>query len=156
MKERRRKEEDQASLAKERDEYNRNLNNFFTKNDQIIAWPRKKPRANQISPSLVDGIQVQAVWKAKFEHIRYTMNHHTKDDGEHLFTFLFATTDNLLASCGEGLSHINARHSEGVHQDSAFTSNMKMEPVVFTTASIRSLSPGLKMDEDIINLCEKW
>ena len=149
-------EEDQASLAKERDEYNRNLNNFFSKHDQIIARPRKKPRANRILPSLVDGIQVQAVWKAKFEHIRYTMNHHTEDDGEHLFTFPFATTDNSLASCGEGLNQLNAHHSEGVHQDSAFSSNMKMEPVVITTASIRSLSPGINMDEDIMNLCLKW
>ena len=59
-------------------------------------------------------------------------------------------------SCAEGLVELNEHHVGGELHDVALVNSMKMKPTFITTASVKSLSPGFSIDEDILNFCLKW
>ena len=84
------------------------------------------------------------------------MNLAPDNDGEHLFTFPFATTDNSLISCSAGLKELNQHQAHGLGSDAVFVSYVKTHPMILTTVSVHSLSPGVEIDDDVLNLCLKW
>ena len=48
------------------------------------------------------------------------------------------------------------QNNEEACHDVVYSNNMKTSPIVITTESIKSLSPGESMDEDVFNFCLKW
>ena len=148
--------ENEANVANQKEEYTKCMDAFFSSHDPVVARPRKMSRRRSLKTNHVQDVQVKSVWKAKFEHIRASMNSTEDKDDEHLFTFPFATCDNSLISCSEGLVELNEHHIEGEHHDMSLANGMKIDPVVITTTSVQSLSPGLPMNEDIFNFCLKW
>jgi len=96
------------------------------------------------------------VWKAKIEHIQATMNNKHTHDGEHLFSFPFHTTDNSLTSCSHGLIELGGQLGDQVRDDVIFPKTTVTDTVVITTTSVRSLSPGVDINEDVMNFCLKW
>ena len=84
------------------------------------------------------------------------MNNNHENDGEHLFTFPFYTTDNSLMLCSDGLIDLNGHHSDRVRHEVIFTRNTLTDPVIITATSVRSLSPGVDINEDVINFCLEW
>ena len=101
-------------------------------------------------------VQVEAVWKAKIEHIQATINNKQAHDGEHLFTFPFHTTDNSLTSCSSGLIELGGQLGDRAHDDVIFQKSTATDTVVITTTSVRSLSPRVDINEDVMNFCLKW
>ena len=68
------------------------------------------------------------------------MNNNHENDGEHLFTFPFCTTDNSLMSCSGGLIEIDKHHIDRMCHNVIFSKKTLTDPVVITTTSVRSLS----------------
>lgn len=148
--------EDEAQLKREREDYNRNMEIFLSTRDSKVARPRKKSRSSSSQAKDVNSVQVQSVWKAKFEHIRDIVNNRGADEGEHLFTFPFVTTDNSLIECGQGLIELYEHDDDMAFHDNCFSDVTKMDPIIITTECIKSLSPGESVEEDVINFCLKW
>jgi hypothetical protein len=96
------------------------------------------------------------VWKAKIEHIQATMNNKHTHDGEHLSSFPFHTTDNSLTSCSHDLIKLGGQLGDQVRDDVIFPKTTVTDTVVITTTSVRSLSPGVDINEDVMNFCLKW
>ena len=84
------------------------------------------------------------------------MNNKHAHDGEHLFTFPVHTTDNSLTSCSHGLIELGGQLHGQVHDDVIFPKTTVTDTVVITTTSIRSLSPGVDINEDTVNFFLKW
>ena len=77
-------------------------------------------------------------------------------DGEHLFTFPFHTTDNSLTSCSHDLIELCGKLRDEVHDNVIFLKTTVTDTIVVTTTSVRSLSPGDDINEDVMNFCLKW
>lgn len=146
----------EANTASQREEYARCMESFFSSHDPVESRPRKISRTKPKEKSRDHNLKERPEWTAQFEHIRASMMNKEVDEGEHLFTFPFSTNDNSLISCAEGLVELNEHFIEGEHHDVALANSMKMEPTIVTTTSIKSLSPGISMNEDILNFCLKW
>ena len=148
--------EEEASITKAREDYYRNMQVFLSSHRPVEARPRKKARTIAANTNTVLSIPVQSAWKAKFEHISNTFTNRQQQEGEHLFTVPFSTSDNSLRSCGNGLVELMGQNNEEACHDVVYSNNMKTSPIVITTESIKSLSPGESMDEDVFNFCLKW
>ena len=146
----------EKDIARQKDEYARCMDSFFSSHKPVEIRPRKSQKTNRNEKSEEHKSKDRAVWKAKLEHIRDSMTKITDGGEEHLFTFPFSTNDNSLISCAEGLVEFNEHRIEGEHHDVSLANRMEMEPIVVTTTSIKSLSPGISMNEDILNFCIKW
>ena len=70
-------------------------------------------------------------------------------------SFLFPLPLSSLVSCSDGLKGLNQHHAYGLGSDAVFTSCVETHAMVLTTSSVRSLFPGVEMDNDVLNLCLK-
>ena len=152
----RHEQQENEKVNRQKEEYDEALEKFFSGRTPVTQTPRKRAKKSLQRSNTSRTVQVNSVWKAKLEHIYSNMNHAPGNDGEHLFTFPFATTDNSLVACSTGLKELNQHHAAGVGSDSIFASCVETHPIVLTTASVRSLSPGVDIDDDVLNLCLKW
>jgi hypothetical protein len=148
--------EKEATIAHEQAEYENAMDKFMSTHKLVEDRPHKRRRIHDPISNTARVTQVQSVWKAKLDHMRTMMNKSQESDGEHLFTFPFTTIDNSLLCCGEGLKELNEHHINGVRHDAIFAKSMEVDSIIITTTSVRSLSPGLDIDEDIMNFCLKW
>ena len=89
--------------------------------------------------------------------MRNTMNRNEPNNsGETLFNFPFLTNDNSLLSCSENMNELNEHHVNGIRHDNIFSRRGDTDQIIITTESLRSLSPGIDIDEDVLNFCLKW
>lgn len=149
-------QESEANIASQREEYTRCMDEFFLSHKPVDVRPRKIIRTKPKGKSEDPVVKNSSGWAEKFEHIRSSIMANKDGEGEHLFTFPFSTKDNSLMSCAEGLVELNEHRVGGELHDVALVNSMKMKPTFITTASVKSLSPGFSIDEDILNFCLKW
>ena len=107
-------------------------------------------------PTVERTVQVNSVWTAKVDHIWSVMNGRNAKSKGHLFTFPFAMTDNSLKECGKRSFKMSINDDNFDADDSNFASVKNYDPIVVTTASVQSFTPGMETDEDAINLCLQW
>ena len=131
------------------------MDSFFLSHDPVEFRTQKISQTKPKEKSQDHKLKERAGWTAKFEHIHASMTKNEDDEGEHLFTFPFSTDDNSLISCAKGLVELNEHRIEGEHHNVALANSMKIEPTIVTTTSIKSLSPGISMNEDILNFLSK-
>ena len=148
--------ENEVKLFNEKADYQKAMDTLLTHRKAVVSRPPKKSRKNTKELSSTHNVQVEAVWKAKIEHIQATINNKQAHDGEHLFTFPFHTTDNSLTSCSSGLIELGGQLGDRAHDDVIFQKSTATDTVVITTTSVRSLSPGVDINEDVMNFCLKW
>ncbi len=107
-------------------------------------------------------MKVKSVWKAKIEHIISKSNvsegvdRDDKDVHEHMFTYPFRTVDNSLHHSCVGLpefSHYTG--TEGL-SDAVYGKNNVVSSIVVDGRSVRSVTPGHDMDDDMMNFCLSW
>jgi hypothetical protein len=148
--------EQRKSLELEQEQHRQVLESFFTQHKPGRDSQRKRPRLHKARPTERRSVQVNSVWNAKVEHIYSTMNGHNSESEDHLFTFPFATTTNSLKKCGSKSFDLSANKGISDIVDNDFASVVVHDPIVVTTAAVRSLTPGMKTDEDTIDLCLQW
>ena len=101
-------------------------------------------------------LQVHSVWTAKVQHVFSMMKVDNNNCNKHLFTFPFETVDDSLVECGHGSCYFQHSEQDESNDDKLLASMSVSEPIVVTTASVHSLTPGVETDEDAIDLCIKW
>ena len=148
---------EREKVEKDRIEYEKVMEHFFSTHNPVERRPRKRARRHVPNSNPSRAIQINSVWKAKIEHMRNTTNRNEPNDrSETLFNFPFLTNDNSLLSCSENMNELNEHHVNGIRHDNIFSRRGDTDQIIITTESLRSLSPGIDIDEDVLNFCLKW
>ena len=157
MEEKEGKEREQAARCEQHQAvYKEAMNTFYSTHEPVSTSPHKRLRTSLNRTDDNHELQVQSVWKAKFEHMQAIMNGKNASGSEHLFTYPFLTTDNSLIQCLDGLAQLGQHHSAQEEDHVLNSSTLKHKPAVITSKSLISLSPGVDINEDIMDLCLKW
>jgi hypothetical protein len=61
-----------------------------------------------------------------------------------------------LTSCSSGLIELGRQLDDRANDNIIFPKTTVTDSVVITTTSVRSLSPGVDINEDVMNFCLKW
>ena len=83
-------------------------------------------------------------------------SHNNMGDSMHMFTFPFATVYNTLASCSKDLDELNTLRGIPTLHDTIFSTNKLVKSTIVDSSSMRSLSPGVDIDGNIMNFCLAW
>lgn len=149
--------EEQERIAREKFEHEAAMEAFFKSRVPVTSRPRREDKRSVPSINGKRNVQLRAVLTAKTEHFRSIINgREISCVGDHLFTFPFVTSDNSLLNCSEESSLFNIHGNEGNQDDSLFLDSNEPCPIVITSASMESLSPGNDIDEDVLNFCLNW
>ncbi len=107
-------------------------------------------------------LQIQSVWKAKIEHIisknslNEVVDRNDRDEHEHMFTYPFRTVDNSLHWSCDGLDEFSYHSgTDGLH-DAIYGKNNIASSIIIDKKSVRSVTPGHNMDNDMINFFLSW
>jgi len=102
-------------------------------------------------------LQVESVLRARREHkLSKSTSSSSSQTTEHMFTFPFKTIDDSLLQCSQQLRLFNQSHTNNTLGDKSFAGHFETKPIIISTGSMVSLSPGREMDEDMFNFCFKW
>lgn len=151
------KEEDRRiQLEAQQKEHELVMEKFFANHlprDQSRPFKKSK---RIVTPTKAIDLRVDALWKAKVEHMKSTLiggqNNNKRE--ELLFTFPFVTNNNSLATCSHGLQELDAHHSN-INDDSVLQ-DVSSEPLIMTTAAATSLAPGHEINSDVFDFCLGW
>ncbi len=123
--------------------------------------PTKRSRVFDSYSTDVRQDQLNAVYKARYEHSIAMMRTHSETSlSEDYFTMLFVVSDKSLHSSGIGSREFDllmGNKTALLSIDGIIHKGFSHEePVVITTQSFQSLSPGNEIDDLVCNLCLKW
>ena len=107
-------------------------------------------------------LQIKAAWCSKIEHIiskpevNDEVHCNDRDQCQHMFTYPFQTVDNSLQKSCIGLVEFS-HHSgiDGVH-DAVYEKSSITSSIIIGKKLVGFLTPGRKMDNNIINFCLSW
>ena len=117
---------------------------------------RQKPK---LKPSRV--LQIKSVWEAKIKHIISKAGQkrdHARErkEYEHMFTFPFTTVDNSLhSSCTDLKEFSNHLRDDDIH-DAVYAQNNFAPSIIVDAKSVKSVSPGCDMDNDMMDFGLAW
>jgi hypothetical protein len=123
--------------------------------------PTKRARVFESYSTDVRKDQLHAVYKARYEHSIAMMKTHSESSlSEDYFTMPFVVSDKSLHTSGIGSREFDLLERNETALSSIdeiiHTGFSHEEPVVITSQSFKSLSPGNEIDDSVCNLCLKW
>ena len=148
--------EEKERLEQEQIQHRQIMEAFLSNHESGHESPRKCSRFHAAMPTPERNVQLNSVWAAKIEQIQSVINGQYAEPEEHLFTFPFETNDNSLMECGGGSCNFNLNGDDCSGNEILFPSLKNSDPIIVTTAAVQSLTPGMKTDEDAIDLCVQW
>ena len=150
-----------AQLQAQQLELEKGLSKMYSTHQPVQKRPRssvqqKKPKSK---PPRV--LQIKSVWEAKIKHFiskagqKRDHSRERKED-EIMFTFPFMTVDNsLYSSCVDLEQFSNHLQNDDIH-DAVYRQNNFAPSIIVDETSVRSLSPGCNMDEDVMDFGLSW
>ena len=120
------------------------------------AFNEKK---NNLKPSRL--LQIKSVWEAKIKHIISKVGQkrdHCCDrkEHEHMFTFPFTTVDNSLHSLCTNLKDFSNHLQDDDIHDAVYSQNKFAPSIIIDANSVKSVSPGCDMDNDMMDFGLSW
>lgn len=148
-------EKNQAKLRQERQQ--QAMEDFLTTHTPTDGRPYKRQRFYASMPTWNRSCQTNAQWEAKLDYIKHITMAGSEDPHMHLFTYPFKTSDDSFVDCiVESPFWRDSSMIDPNNKDKLFYQTNGNEPVIITTSSVQSLTPGLDLEENVIDLCFKW
>lgn len=119
--------------------------------------PTKRARIGRAMPTPSRVQQITSVLKSNFDHARNTMERNSSTDDEHLFTIPFLTEDKSLFESSAGLELLHFENkTDCLLDEQNLMKAMGGEEIIMTKKSIETLTPGIDIDQDVLDFCMKW
>ena len=123
--------------------------------------PRSSIQRKKPNPKPSRMLQIKSVWAAKIKHFvskAGKKRDHSRDrkEHEHMFTFPFTTVDNSLhSSCTDLKEFSNHLQDDDIH-DAVYGRNNFAPSIIVDENSVKSVSPGCDMDNDMMDFGLSW
>ena len=106
-------------------------------------------------------LQIKSVWEAKIKHIiskagQKRVHSCDRKEHEHMFTFPFTTVDNSLHSSCTNLKHFSNHLQDDDIHDAVYAQNNFAPSIIIDANSVKSVSPGCDMDNDMMDFGLAW
>ena len=106
-------------------------------------------------------LQIKSVWAAKIKHFvskAGKKRDHSRDrkEHEHMFTFPFTTVDNSLHSSFTDLKEFSNHLRDNDIHDAVYGRNNFAPSIIVDENSVKSVSPGCDMDNDMMDFGLSW
>ena len=140
-------------------ELEKGLSNMYSSRQPVQKRPRSSIQQKNLKPSCL--LQIKSVLEAKIKHIISKVGQkrdHSCDrtEHEHIFTFPFTTVDNSLhSSCTNLKDFSNHLQDDDIH-DAVYSQNNFAPSIINDANSVKSVSPGCDMDNDMMDFGLAW
>ena len=142
-------------------ELEKGLSKMYSTRQPVQKRPRSsvQRKKTKLKPSRM--LQIKSVWEAKIKHFTSKAGQkrdHSRDrkEHEHMFTFPFTTVDNSLhSSCTDLKEFSNHPRDDDIH-DAVYGQNNFAPSIIVDETSVKSVSPGCDMDNDMMDFGLSW
>lgn len=150
-----------AQLQAQQLELEKGLSKMYSTHQPVQKRPRSSVQRKKPKSKPPGVLQIKSVWEAKIKHFISKAGQkrdHSRERKEHenMFTFPFMTVDNsLYSSCVDLEQFSNHLQDDDIH-DAVYRQNNFAPSIIVDETSVRSLSPGCNMDEDVMDFGLSW
>ena len=150
-----------SQLQAQQLELEKGLSKMYSTHQPVQKRPRSSIQRKKPKPKPSRMLQIKSVWEAKIKHFISKAGQkrdHCRErkEHEHMFTFPFMTVDNSLhSSCTDLEEFLNHLQDDDIH-DAVYGQNNFAPSIIVDETSLRSLSPGCNMDNDMMDFGLSW
>ena len=142
-------------LEEERMQLEQAMKRMMDRHKPIQNHPNKRRRFHLSMPTPNRKTQILSIRNARHEFILQHIRTRMFDTEEHLFTFPFRTTDSSLHTC------FNKGFSSNLHvgheiDENTILAKSRMDPIIVTSSTMKSLSPGNCIEDSVIDMAMNW
>jgi hypothetical protein len=145
----------QKQLEEEQLQFQQAMKTMMDRHKPIQDQPRKRRRYFSPMPNPNRDSQILSVKHSRHEFILQHIQSQMFDNEEHLFTFPFRTTDSSLHTCFNEGFFPNEHVQYELDENSLLTSS-QTEPIIVTSSTMKSLSPGNYIEDSVIDMALNW
>ena len=147
---------EKRQLEQDNIQFDQALRTMMNQRKPIQDNPNKRRRYYSSKPAPSVDRQLKSVRDAKYQFILNQIQNQNCDAEQHLFTYPFKTSNSSLHTCfSEGFLSIYDGRDE-LTEHSLVTCSSPSEPIIVTSSTMKSLSPGNEIEESIIDLALTW
>ena len=150
------KADEKRQLEEDNVQFDQAIRNMMSQHKPIQDSPNKRRRTYSSKPTPNSTLQLETVRDAKYQFILNTIKNLNCDQEQHLFTYPFRTTNGSLQTCFHDGFLSNNHIRDDLNEHTLVQCSPHSEPIIVTSSTMKSLSPGNEIEESIIDLGLNW